>query len=241
MISNPYPGKLILLAGVDDSGKGTQARRLETVLTAIYPKIKVLRPFPKEPTRGPIGQRIYDILFDRDSEFTLKDDATEKVHITDFGLQCLFIKDRIQHYKEVIIPALASGTNVICDRGMDSTIVYGGNSISDFKKIIALHEEMFTEAGLTLFWPDLIVVYDVTPETAMRRRKASGKECDAFEGELKTRRVTSNYRALAALYPNCRLVDAEPEGEEGQRVIFVDARRYIYPVLGINDWGSGGA
>ena len=241
MISNPHPGKLILLAGVDDSGKGTQARRLEIIIPASYPKVKVLRPFPKEPTKGPIGQRIYDILFDRDPEFTLKDGVEGKVKITDFELQKWFIRDRIQHYQNVIIPTLASGINIICDRGMDSTIVYGGNTIGDFRKIVALHEEMFAEAGLTLFWPDLIVVYDITPETAMRRRKASGKECDAFEDELKTRRVTSNYRALAALYPNCRLVDAEPEGEEGQRVIFADARRYIYPVLGIKDWGSDGA
>ena len=69
----------------------------------------------------------------------------------------------------------------------------------------------------------------------MRRRKASGKECDAFEDELKTRRVTSNYRALAALYPNCHLIDAEPEGEDGQKAIFADARKYIYPILGIKD------
>ncbi|MEK7138714.1 MAG: hypothetical protein AAB799_00855 [Patescibacteria group bacterium] len=236
MISNPYPGKLILLAGVDDSGKGTQARRLETVLQAKYPNIKILRPFPKEPTKRPTGQRIYDILFDRDPEYTLKDGIKEKIKLSHFELQIFFIKDRIQHYQEVIVPALVLGINVICDRGMDSTIVYGGNSIGDFRKIVALHETMFAEAGLDLFWPDLVVIYDVTPETAMRRRKESGKECDAFEDEIKTRRVTSNYRALAALYPNCRLVDAEYEGEEGQKTIFAEARRYIYPVLGITDW-----
>jgi len=236
MISNPYQGKFILLAGVDDSGKGTQARRLETVFRVGYPKVNVLLPFLKEPTKGPIGQRIYDILFDRDQEYTLKDGEEGKTKITDFELQRWFIRDRIQHYRSIIIPTLASGVNIICDRGMDSTIVYGGNTIGDFEKIVALHEVMFVEAQLTLFWPDLIVVYDVTPETAMKRRRASGKECDAFEDELKTRRVTSNYRALAALYPNCRLIDAEPEGEEGQRAIFADARRYIYPVLGINNW-----
>jgi len=67
----------------------------------------------------------------------------------------------------------------------------------------------------------------------MRRMDASKKEKDAFENELKVRRVTSNYRALAALYPNCQLVDAEPENEESEKTIFTDARQYIYPVLGI--------
>jgi thymidylate kinase len=98
---------------------------------------------------------------------------------------------------------------------------------------MATHDEMFAEAGVPLIWPDLIIIYDVTPETAMRRMDTSNKEKDAFENELKARRVTSNYRALTALYPNCKLVDAEPEGEEGEKTIFAEARQYIYPVLGI--------
>ena len=95
-----------------------------------------------------------------------------------------------------------------------------------------MHEDLFAEAGVPLIWPDLIVIYDVTPETAMRRMEK--KEKDAFENELKARRVTSNYRALAALYPNCQLIDAEYDGEEGQKAIFADARQYIYPLLGLN-------
>lgn len=230
MVINPYPGKLILLAGYDGSGKDTQARRLETVLTAQYPHIKILRPFPKEPTAGPIGRRIYDILFGRDPEFKLG------VNIDVIGLQKFFIQDRIDHYKSLIIPTLESGTHIICNRGIDSTIVYGGNTITDFGRIIGLHEHMFAKAGLTLFWPDQIVIYDILPETAIRRMDNSKREKDAFENDLKARRVTSNYRALAATYPNCRLVDAEPEGSEGEKEIFISARRYIYPLLGINDW-----
>lgn len=232
MILNPFPGKFILLAGVDGSGKDTQTHRLSMVLQAQYPKVKVLHPFPKEPTKGPIGQRIYDILFGRDQEYKLG------VNIDDFGLQRFFIQDRIEHYRSIIIPALESGTHVICNRGIDSTIVYGGNTIGEFAKIVAMHEEMFAEAGVPLIWPDLIVIYDVTPETAMRRMENSKREKDAFENELKARRVTSNYRALAALYPNCRLVDAEPEGDEGAKMIYADARKHIYPLLGITGRGT---
>src|SRR3989338_4215309 len=226
MIQNPHSGKFILLAGYDGSGKDTHARRLDKALT-FFPQVKVLQPFPKEPTKGPIGTRIYEILFGRDPEFRLGD------NLSDMEFQKFFIRDRIEHYRSVIIPALSSGINVICNRGIDSTLVYGGNMITEFKQIMATHEEMFAEAGVPLIWPDLIVIYDVTPETAMRRMHTSKKEKDAFENELKARRVTSNYRALAALYPNCKLVDAEPEGEEGEKTIFADARQYIYPVLGI--------
>ena len=147
--------------------------------------------------------------------------------------------DRIEHYRSVIIPALESETHVICNRGIDSTIVYGGNTIGEFAKIVAMHEEMFAEAGVPLIWPDLIVIYDVTPETAMKRMENSKREKDAFENELKARRVTSNYRALAALYPNCRLIDAEPEGDEGEKIIYAEARKYIYPLLGITIEGTG--
>ena len=232
MQSNPYPGKFILGAGYDGSGKDTQLHRLDTVLQAVYPKIKVLRPFPKEPTSGPIGKRIYDILFGRDSEFKLGE------NLFDFEFQKFFIYDRIDHYRRVIIPALESGINVICNRGLDSTIVYGGNTISEFRRIVNMHEEIFSEAKVPFIWPDLVVVYDVTPETALRRMRASGKKLDGFENEEKARKVTSNYRALAALYPNCKLVDAEPEGEEGEKIIFKDARQYIYPVLSIKDFSN---
>lgn len=224
MIPNPYPGKFIVPAGVDGSGKDTQLGRLENALT-FYPKVKVLRPFTKEPTDGPIGRRIRDILANRDVEFHLGQ------NLTDTEFQKFFIRDSIYHYQNVIIPALESGTNVICGRGRESAIVYGGNTISEFKNIVDTHEKMFAEAGVPLIWPDLIVIYDVMPETAMRRMEK--KEKDAFENESKVRRVTSNYRALAALYPNCKLIDAEPEGEEGEKTIFIDARQYIYPVLGI--------
>ena len=94
MIINPHPGKFILLGGYDGSGKDTQANRLDMVLRARYPRIKVFRPFPKEPTRGLIGRRTYDILFDRDQEYTLKDGVEGKVKISEFELQRFFIEDR---------------------------------------------------------------------------------------------------------------------------------------------------
>ena len=228
MIPNPHPGKFILLAGVDGSGKDTQAHRLEVVLSTLHNSVKVLYPFPKEPTKGPIGKRIYDILFGRDSEFRLGE------NLSDFEFQKFFIRDRIEHYRDLIIPALESGAHVICNRGIDSTLAYGSNTIHGFDRIIKMHEEMFEEAGVPLIWPDLIVIYDLTPETAMSRMDNSKREKDAFENELKARRVTSNYRALAALYPNGRLIDAEHDGEEGQKLIFAEARKYIFPLLGIN-------
>ena len=228
MVKNPYKGKFVILAGYDGSGKDTQAHRLDLALQANHPKTNVLRPFPKEPTGGPIGKRIYDILFGRDPEFRLGE------NLSDFEFQKLFIQDRIEHYQKIVIPALESGTHIICNRGIDSTLVYGGNTLGEFKKIMAMHEDMFNQANVPLVWPDLIVIYDVSPETAMRRMNKSGKEKDAFENELKARRVTSNYRAIAALYPNCKLIDAEPEGEDGAKAIFADARQYIYPVLGID-------
>ena len=228
MIKNPYPGKFILLAGVDYSGKDTQAGRLERVLSAQFPDIKVLKPFPKEPTKTPSGQRIYDILFNRDKEFKLGE------NLTDFEFQRFYIENRIEHFHDVVIPTLLAGTHLICNRGKDSTLVYGAKTLSDFKRIMDMHEEMFKKANLPLIWPDLIVIYDVTPETVLNRMINSGRENDAFENIKKATQVISNYRALAALYPNCVLIDAEPDGEEGQKLIFAEARKHIFPLLGIN-------
>jgi len=227
VIPNPYPGKFILLAGVDFSGKDTQASRIEKVLKVQYPNVDVLKPFPKEPTKTPSGQRIYDILFGCDLEFKLG------VNLTDFEFQKFYIRNRIEHFKDILIPTLQSGVNVICNRGIDSTLAYGARTLSDFKRIMDMHEEMFVEAGLPLIWPDLIVVYDITIETMVKRRAQSSRMPDAFEVDKKAIQVISNYRALAALYPNCVLIDAEPDGEEGQKAIFTEARKNIFPVLGI--------
>jgi dTMP kinase len=226
MILNPHPGKFILLAGYDGCGKDTQAARLRNLLIA--QKIKFLNPFPKEPTQGPIGRRIYDILFDRDPELKLG------VNLSDFEFQKLYIQDSIYNYKNVIIPALKSGINVISNRGRESALAYGANTINGFERIMAMHDEMFAAADVPFIWPDLTIIYDITPETALSRMNASGREKDAFENELKARRVTSNYRAIAALYPNCKLVDAEHDGEDGIKYIFAEARKHIFPILGID-------
>src|SRR3989344_151462 len=136
MIQNPHSGKFVILAGCDGSGKDTQARRLEKALT-FFSKVKVLQPFPKEPTKGPIGTRIYEILFGRDPEFKLGE------NLSDMEFQKFFIRDRIEHYRGIIIPALNSGMNVICNRGIDSTLVYGGNTKTTVLKIIRCPEEKF--------------------------------------------------------------------------------------------------
>jgi dTMP kinase len=79
---------------------------------------------------------------------------------------------------KVIVPALARGTWVICDRFTDATFAYqGGGSGVDWSTISAL--EKCVQGSLQ---PDLTIYFDVSPSVG-RARAAAVKQPDRFEQE----------------------------------------------------------
>jgi dTMP kinase len=85
---------------------------------------------------------------------------------------------RAQHVAEVIIPALETGRDVVCDRFSGSTVAYQGYGrgldAGELDRLSAWASE-----GLR---PDRIVLLQVAPEVARSRRRARGGE-DRLEGE----------------------------------------------------------
>jgi dTMP kinase len=122
---------------------------------------------------------------------------------------------RAQHIKEVIQPALAEGSIVLCDRFTDSTEAYqGGGRKLGSEPVLALHHILCDDLQ-----PDLTILMDsdvaASVERARRRNKArtSGSaDENRFEQENRAffGRVRNAYLAIAA---------REPE-----RVVMVDAR-----------------
>ena len=85
---------------------------------------------------------------------------------------------RAQHLAQVILPALAAGHIVICDRFTDATYAYqGGGRGLDCARIAQL--EQFVQGDLR---PDLTLLFDLPVADGMARAVARGK-LDRFEQE----------------------------------------------------------
>ena len=117
----------------------------------------------------------------------------------------LYLADRAQHVREVILPALALGKVVLCDRFTDSTLAYQGYGRGrdpDFLR--ALNE--FATGGLK---PDLTLLLDLPAEKGLAR----ARERNALEGKAESegrfeaeelvfhQRVREGFLAIAALEP----------------------------------------
>ena len=116
-----------------------------------------------------------------------------------------FLKDRDKHWKEVIEPALKEGQTVICDRFMDSTLVYQtamGQSLSSsqWDAIFKSYKKYGHEAVLTI-----ALVCD--PDTATERIKSRGEINPAYENKEALQRQFNAFSALALASPLHTLVD----------------------------------
>ena len=186
-------GKFITFEGLDGSGKSTQIEKLARSLRAHGVSVTVTR----EPGGTPAGEKIRETL----------------LHSSTSGLSphaemALMFASRAQHIQEVILPALAEGRVVLCDRFTDSTEAYqGGGRRLGSKVVLQLHEILC--GGLQ---PDLTILLDndvrFSVERARRRNrrhKAGRSERDEnrFEQESRTffARVRQAYLAIAAREP----------------------------------------
>ena len=176
-------GLFVAFEGGDGSGKSTQLRLLRDHLEGIGIPVVVTR----EPGGTAIGEGIREILLDPAS--AAMDDRAEAL---------LYAAARAQHVAEVIEPALAEGKVVLCDRFIDSSIVYqgAGRALGEVK----VEELNLWATGQVV--PDVIILLDVAAEEGLRRAGAEA-EPDRLEaaGEPFHATVRDAYR---------RRADAEP-------------------------------
>ena len=142
-------GKFITFEGADGSGKTTQIEKVKTYLEQRGQKCILTR----EPGGSDLGNKIREILLHYDGEV---DSLCELL---------LYMADRAQHVKKIIIPALNAGLTVLCDRYTDSSVAYQGYARGlDIERIMELNK--IATDGLE---PDLTIVFDVETEVAMQR------------------------------------------------------------------------
>ena len=180
----------VTLEGVDGAGKSTQARLLAE---ALGPETVLLR----EPGGTAAGERLRDLLKDASVELTPRAELM------------LFCAARAELVDQVIVPSLAAGRDVVCDRFVDSTAAYQGGARGIDPGLVAT----LNAAAVRGCMPDRTVLLRLDTETAVERARdrCESPISDRFEaeGDRFQDRIAAEFDRIAA---------AEPE-----RFVVVDA------------------
>jgi dTMP kinase len=169
----------ITFEGQDWSGKSTQAAFLVESLRLEGREVVATR----EPGGTPVGESIRTLVLDG-PEMSAWTEAA------------LFAAARAEHVAAVIRPALERGAAVVCDRYVDSSVVYQGIARGlGAERVLELN--LGVTGGLL---PDRTFVLNVDPETA-RARHSAGLDRIEREDEDFRRLVAEGYRQLTDLFP----------------------------------------
>jgi dTMP kinase len=209
-------GRFITLEGGEGAGKSVQAKRLEERLAALG--VKVVRT--REPGGSPGAEALREAIL---SGFGAQFSAA--------GQALLFAAARVDHLDKTILPGLAGGAWVVCDRFADSTRAYqgaAGNLPDDF---IDGLERLTVGANR----PDLTLILDLPPELGLARaesRRQGRGEADRFESEGLPFHETLRraFLAIAAAEPErCTVIDAARPEEEVAAAIWSAVEARLHP------------
>lgn len=153
-------GRFITFEGIDGAGKSSHIGRLADWLKSRGHAVVVTR----EPGGTPLAEALRDIVLHQSM-----DAMTEAL---------LVFAARRDHVQQLIRPALAAGSTVLCDRFTDATFAYQGGG-RRFDLAVLEQLEAWVQAGLQ---PDLTLWFDLPPSVAAQRR-AAVRAADRFEAE----------------------------------------------------------
>lgn len=193
-------GRFITVEGGEGVGKTTNLAFIAQTLRDAGIEVVMTR----EPGGTPLAEQIRGLLLAP---------REEPMH-ADAELLLVFAA-RAQHLQSVVLPALAAGRWVLCDRFTDATYAYqgGGRGLS-MHRIAEL--EQIVQGALR---PDLTLLLDIEVAAGMARAGARSAP-DRFEQEQHDffERVRRCYRARAAAEPaRFRTIDASGALEEVQQ------------------------
>lgn len=190
-------GIFITIEGMDGSGKTTQINKLKDYFEKNGQHVVLTR----EPGGTVISEAIREIILD--IKYQEMEPVTEAL---------LYAASRAQHVRQYILPNLEAGNIVICDRYVDSSLVYQGFARKlgdDIKKI-----NDYATGGLA---PDVTFFLDLEHTKGMDRKK-NQQELDRLEAEKEQfhQMVREGYHQLLKV--------------NGDRMIGVDAGQSIEDV-----------
>jgi len=182
-------GRLIVLEGIDGSGKSSQMQPLVDWLRGLGRSVVSCR----DPGHTQVGDAIRQILLHR-----------QDIPLGSTTEMLLYMAARAQLVGEVIAPALDRGQWVVSDRFLPANIVYQGHAGGLDPDLIRRVGEVAT-AGIL---PDLVLLLDIDPATAAARMD---RPLDRLEnrGDDYRRRLCEGYLKEAAADPaRYEIIDA---------------------------------
>lgn len=173
----------ITFEGGEGSGKTTIIEELKKKLENKYSLV-----LSREPGGVKIAEDIRKIILDPLN--TAMCDETEAL---------LFAASRMQHLKEKVIPALNEGKIVLCDRYIDSSLVYQG-----YSRGLGIEKVLEVNGFATKYMPLITFFIDVTPEVGLSRLKGRNNKIDRLDQEKFEfhKKIYEGYLKLCEMYPN---------------------------------------
>ncbi len=182
-------GKFIVLEGPDRCGKSTQAKMLYNQLVARGKDVILTR----EPGGTPTAERIRQIVLE------------PGLDVRPMAELLLYEASRAQHTQEKILPALAEGKTVICERYTMSTCAYQGYGrgidlgiIDTLNKIAALETK-----------PDLTLVFLMSDKYFTERGEYLFSDRLEQEDLAFRQKMRKGYLEMIERTPNAYLIDAD--------------------------------
>lgn len=145
-------GLFITVEGIDGSGKTTLIKGLVQLLKQHYPQLTVLST--REPGGNMIAEKIREIILDVNHQQL--DGKTEAL---------LYAAARRQHLVDNLLPAIAAGNLVICDRFLDSSLAYQG-----YARALGIDEILrINQFAIDMCYPDLTFYIDIPVRVGIER------------------------------------------------------------------------
>ena len=203
MIKNSYPGKFIVIEGLDGSGKSVQA--------------KLVIEFLEKKGKSAVGTK--EPTIDSGAGRKIKQTLRGEISVEPLELQKLFVQDRKEHLDREITPALKEWKFVVCERYIFSTIAFG---FSD-----RLNVDLLAKMNDNFLLPDLTIILDASPDSCLKRIEYRGKGNEFFEKKEKLEKAGKMYKKIPDMFENVFTID----GERSPEKVFEDIKKLINKIL----------
>jgi dTMP kinase len=170
--------RFIVLEGLDGAGTTTQAARLHEYFT----KLKTDSFLTREPTDGPIGKLLRDVLTGR----------LMRHRLAEREMALLFAADRLEHSR-LVESKLLTGSHVVCDRYIFSSLAYQTLDPSISAKWV-------TEINAGFAKPHMTVFLSVPVDECLRRIDERNEGPTVYEKKDFLETIDRNYNRLFSYY-----------------------------------------